>query len=334
MTIEAYTDQEIQQLVDDHFASLTPRPSAREILERFDGDLNEWVYPGFVCDSYTMFVGKPKQGKSLLAVNLATAVSRGESFLGVSPSKPMPGGSVVILTTEANGLTENVRRLDETGADMDNVFIHRIGADGVPEDVYTACEGGVIDLVIIDNVVGVCRGVDINKPEAVSALTSVAERINLAGVPVVFIHHYGKGGNHPGHSPMGNTGIVGLMRHIVGIEKSKGIVKLRTEGNVGEPANHTIRFNKHGKAVPVEGNRPEAPKIDETMSAMARFAREAPASSKTKAYEYVVERMNCAGLTNARGKAFTSPTVKAKIEGMVKSESSTLRWDTDARRYV
>lgn len=334
MTVDTYTDQDIQRLVDEHFASLMPRPSAREMLEQLDGDLDEWVYPGFVCDSYTMFVGKPKQGKSLLAVNLATAVSRGDSFLGVSPAKAVTCGSVVILTTEANGLTENLRRLQETGADIDNVFVRRIGADGVPEDIYEACEGGVIDLVIIDNVVGVCRGIDINKPEAVAALTSVAERINLAGVPVVFIHHYGKGGNHPGHSPMGNTGIVGLMRHIVGIDKSKGIVKLHTEGNIGDPAKYTIRFDKHGKAVPAEGDRPEAPKNDETMDAMARFACEAPASSKTQVYRYVTEQMKRAGFTNSRGKEFTERTVKAKIEGMVKSESSTLRWDADSRRFV
>lgn len=337
MTVDAYTDQDIQRLVDEHFASILPTPSAYDIAQRLNGDLEEWVYPGFVCDSYTMFVGKPKQGKSLLAVNLAASFISGEPFIGVSPAKALSCNNVLIVTTEANGEKENVRRLQALGVDLQHAFVNRVGIEGVPELSYEAAEAGNVGLVIIDNILGVCRGIDINKPEAITALTEVAERFNRAGVPVVFIHHSAKAsGSDPLAASMGNNGIVGLMRHVVGVVKSKDAVKLTTEGNVGDSGSLRIRFDKNGKAERVEDAKPEASEANKALAAMAELARSAPASCTSKAdvFRYVTSQLDRQGVYNANGTPYSENTVKNRINQMVKSDDSSLRWDAESKRFT
>jgi len=289
------SDSEIEQLVEDHFSSLLPRTSARDILERHNGDLNEWVYRGIVCDSYTMIVGAPKQGKSLLAVNIAAAYSSGENLLDIAPTTTTEPKNVLILTTEANGEKENVTRLNDIGANLDRVFIDKVGSAGIPEESYTAAEAGNIGLVIIDNVIGLCRGVDINKPEAVTAITNATERFNRADVPVIFIHHTAKGtGNNPVHASMGNTGIPGLMRHLVGVTRRAGVTTLTTDGNL-ESSAFKVTFNSDGKAslVDSENGDPSPNRDSKTMDTnkqTADLAVRSGATTAKAAAEFIAKR--------------------------------------------
>lgn len=293
MTTE-YTEQEVSDLVDEYFSSLLPKTSARDILTNLNGDLNEWVYQGIVCDSYTMIVGAPKQGKSLLAVNIAAAYSRGEPFLNIAPIST-GANNVLIVTTEANGEKENVSRLNNLDADLDRVFIDKIGTSGIAEESYTAAEAGNIGLVIVDNVIGLCRGVDINKPEAVTAISNATERFNLAGVPVIFIHHTSKGtGSNPVYSAMGNAGIAGLMRHLVGVTRRDDVTTLTTNGNF-ETSTFKLKFNDQGKATLAES--PDTKKQDrdsktlDTNKEIARLAVESGETTTTAVAKYIAERV-------------------------------------------
>lgn len=286
------TDQWIEDNLDKWLSQRLPNPSAREILESLNGNLNEWVYQGIVCDSYTMIVGAPKQGKSLIAVNIAAAYSRGEPFLDISPATGNEPKNVLIITTEANGDKENVRRLNDINADMDRVFINKVGSRGIPEEAYGAAEAGNIGLVIIDNVIGLCRGVDINKPEAVTAISNATERFNLAGVPVVFIHHTSKGtGNNPVNSSMGNAGIAGLMRHLVGVTRHKDVTTLSTNGNL-ESSTFKVKFDDKGKASLVDsGDGDTSPNRDtktyDSNKQIADLAVRSRATTATAAAKFI-----------------------------------------------
>lgn len=290
-----YTEEEINELVDAHFKSLLPRTSARDILESLNGDLNEWVYQGIVCDSYTMIVGAPKQGKSLLAVNIVAAYSKGEPFLGIAPT-PTGSNNVLIVTTEANGEKENVSRLKELDADLDRVFIDKIGSSGIKEESYTSAEAGNIGLVIVDNLTGLCRGVDINKPEAVTAIGNATERFNLAGVPVIFIHHASKGtGKNPVYSSMGSTGIPGLMRHLIRVTRRDGVTTLTTDGNL-EASTFNLKFEDGLKATLIESQDSKKHDRDsktlDTNMEIARLAVESGATTTKDAAAYIASKMN------------------------------------------
>lgn len=292
-TANGYTEQEISDMVDAYYSSLLPKTSARDILTSLNGDLNEWVYQGIVCDSYTMIVGAPKQGKSRIAVNIAAAYSRGEPFLNISPATGNDPQNVLIVSSEANAEKENVSRLQNIGADLDRVFIDKIGSSGIAEESYTAAEAGNIGLVIVDNVMGLCRGVDINKPEAVTAISNATERFNLAGVPVIFIHHTSKGtGSNPVYSAMGNAGIAGLMRHLVSVTRRDDVTTLTTNGNF-ETSTFKLKFNDQGKATLAES--PDTKKRDrdsktlDTNKEIARLAVESGETTTTAVAEYVAK---------------------------------------------
>lgn len=325
-------DQWIENNLDRWFSQRLPNPSAREILERHNGDMNEWIYQGIVCDSYTMIVGAPKQGKSLIAVNIAAAYSRGDSFLDISPTTGNEPKNVLILTTEANGEKENVNRLNNIGADMDRVFINKVGSSGIPEEAYAAAEAGNLGLVIVDNVIGLCRGVDINKPEAVTAISNATERFNLAEVPVVFIHHTAKtAGSNPVYGSMGNAGIPGLMRHLVGVSRRDKMTTLTTNGNL-ESDTFRVQFDGDGKASLVDSddgdNSPNRdPKTLDMNKEIARLAVESGLTTTTEVAKYVSERVGLSEATvrTHRLTALTKQDVLTKKRGKAYAYGSKYR---------
>lgn len=198
MNNTGYTDAEVEAMVEEHFSSLLPERSAQDWLRLFDNDLDEWIYPGILCDSYTMFVGAPKSGKSQTAVEVAAAITRGRPVLGVDSTRGSAPGNVLFITTESNGPKENLGRLIAADADINRVWIDQATAGGtVPEASYTAAEAGNLSLVVVDHIPGLCasRGVDTNSLDAVGVILSVASRFNAANVPVLFVHHANKGYN-------------------------------------------------------------------------------------------------------------------------------------------
>ncbi len=58
-----------------------------------------WMVPGLLPDGLTLLAGKPKMGKSWLALELAIAVATGGVALGQIPVEP---GDVLYLALEDN----------------------------------------------------------------------------------------------------------------------------------------------------------------------------------------------------------------------------------------
>ena len=57
----------------------------------------KWVVPGIICEGLTIFAGKPKLGKSFLALNLALTIAAGGKAIG---SIPVKSGDVLYLCLE------------------------------------------------------------------------------------------------------------------------------------------------------------------------------------------------------------------------------------------
>src|ERR1051326_2170606 len=67
----------------------------------------QWAVPGFLPEGVTLLAGKPKMGKSWLALDLALAVAQGGSALDSLPTR---GGHVLYL-----GLADSRRRMYDRG---------------------------------------------------------------------------------------------------------------------------------------------------------------------------------------------------------------------------
>lgn len=330
-----YTDAEVEAMVDEYFSSLLPERSAQDWLNLFDNDLDEWIYPGILCDSYTMFVGAPKSGKSQTAVEVASAITRGRPVLGVDSTRGNAPGNVLFITTESNGPKENLSRLIAADADINRVWIDQAAAGGtVPESSYTAAEAGNLALVVVDHIPGLCasRGVDTNSLDAVGVILSVANRFNAANVPVLFVHHANKGYNgDPVGAASGHSSIAGLMRHLVGFKMAgnKAFTTLRFNGNIAggfdEPLKVTLGDN--GRLSLVDSQQPKAAtNTDAAEAAMAEIAKAIPGPTTKKAVcEAVATELTKRGFKNNRGKSYSVESIKKKLNSM-----RTLAWDTKA----
>lgn len=329
-----YSQEEMDRMADAYFSSILPAKSGTRIKNELNGDYNEWVYPGLLCMSYTMLVGAPKAGKSWVAVNIAAAVSRGEPALGIKAVKPLASRNVLIVTTEGNGESENTSRLDGLGADLDHVFIDRIPRGGdVPEQSYLAAEYGNLGLVIVDNVGGILRdGVSLNDAEATNELNRIAERFNIAKVPVLFIHHTNKGNSaDPVRAAMGNNTVAGFVRHLVGVRASKsGTVTLTTNGNISSGFDGQVSLNTtaNGKLSVADDSVQQKPRssTDDAERQIAEIACSLPGGlSKIEIARRIAEKLKNKGVKSQRGDYYQPDTLQRKLNSM-----PNLIWDKES----
>ncbi|MBG9330397.1 MULTISPECIES: AAA family ATPase [Corynebacterium] len=325
ITSNDWTSEQIEQLLKDTYPIGT---TAKQHLEGLTGDLNEWIYQDWLCDSYTLIVGKAKQGKSLLAVNLASVFTQQSSFLGSELIGSDRSRRVLIITTEANGIKENIRRLEALGADLDLVAIERYCSTRQLEQAYKAAELGALGLVIVDNLKGVCRGVDLKDDASVDHLTEVIEPFNLAGVPVVVLHHANKSSSQPLASVMGSETITGLFRHIIHVQRTKDGTRLRAQGNLSE-AEITIRFNELG-AIVTDAEQPSVsakPEHDPVLNRIAELAIQSDSGkSKSQIARDIAQTLIKENLLSTRGEPFSENTIRNKLKGLVDSKQSSLEY--------
>lgn len=339
--VRGYTDNEM----DDLFEAYVSKPAdtvVSEYLARPGSNTDEWIYPGLVCDSYTGVIGLPKAGKSRFAVNLAAAYTRGEPLLGIEPTTGSDPKNVLIIGTEGNLEKEYAGRLQSAGADLDRVAVVRVPTNGpVPQDLYTRASYGAIDLVIVDNTDGFKGGESNVSDEAASNVKAVVEPFNFSGVPVVVIHHANKGTGNVPHDAMGNTTYKGMFREMVGVYKMNGsAVTLKSAGNVGPPIELKAKFDEDHRIHLLDTadlpKEEQAPKGDEALKRIAELAVSAPADLKGKSAigRYVAEQLKAEGIKNRQGNFFTPKGITAKLNGMCKSNKSSLRYVEETGRFA
>lgn len=104
-----------------------PRPRAQTVAaSAIAPDRVAWLWPGRIpLGMLTLFSGDPKLGKSLVALSLLAAVSRGGPLPGPDPDTPVPAarGSAILLSAEDDPARTIVPRLLAAGADLDRIHI-------------------------------------------------------------------------------------------------------------------------------------------------------------------------------------------------------------------
>lgn len=201
--------------------------TATDVLRMQFPDL-QWIVPGLLPPGYTLFAGRPKQGKSWLALQLALAVATGGQALG----EKVEHGNVLVCALEdgyrrlkdrmtAQGwpdpcdAVQYVISLDELGGPLDG--------SGLP-----ALEQRIVEhnlrLVVVDTLARAFRISDMNDmAKTTAALDSLQNLAVRRGIAVIVIHHTNKATNDDFVSdPAGSTGFSAVADGIMVLKRKRG----------------------------------------------------------------------------------------------------------------
>lgn len=215
-----------------------------------------WVVPGLLPAGLTILAGRPKIGKSWLALQIAQAVASG----GYVFDKQVQAGRVLFLALE-----DNERRLQErmikqgwtkeaagkTGWLTMDGFRKNIGAlqKGYPRLLEIA-QAGNYRLVVIDTLSRAFMGLkDINENQEVTAALSPLQEIAISNdfALMVLDHHTKPKQNNPNpiDDIMGATAKAAVLDTAMGLyrDPDKKSLRLLAEGRDIERVDITIRFD-------------------------------------------------------------------------------------------
>jgi hypothetical protein len=162
-----------------------------------------WVIePLLVAGCVTMVAGREGQGKSMLALALASAIGHGASIAGLD----CQAGTVVYVDAE-NGEREAHRRVRGLGVKPGTLTYVEAQGFNLAQHI-TLLEDLVAEhkpsVLILDSLRSLAPGLDENdSKQAEAAVRPVSRLAQTHGIPVLLLHHAGKGG----HEYRGSTAI-------------------------------------------------------------------------------------------------------------------------------
>jgi SpoVK/Ycf46/Vps4 family AAA+-type ATPase len=160
------------------------------------------VEPLLVAGCVTMLAGREGTGKSMLALALAAAIGHGSSIAGMDCE---PGR--VLYADAENGEREAHRRVRGLGVKAGTLtYVEACGFNlaqhiTLLEDLVAEHKPAVL---ILDSLRSLAPGLDENdSKQAEAAVRPVSRLAQTVGIPVLLLHHAGKGG----HEYRGSTAI-------------------------------------------------------------------------------------------------------------------------------
>ena len=186
----------------------------------------DWLWPGRIPSGcITMLIGRPKEGKSFVTIDMAAKISTGSPWPDGSGNAPL--GSVIFITAEDDPARIIRPRLDAHGADANKVHVlsgvRRIGQEH--EDMFTLVDVTVLEdvlkqypdckLVVVDPIGSFLGGkTDAHRDNAVrGVLAPVAKLAEKYGVAVLVVAHRRKSsGNMADDLALGSRAFTGLAR--------------------------------------------------------------------------------------------------------------------------
>ncbi len=189
----------------------------------------QWAVPGLLPEGVTLLAGKPKMGKSWLALNLAVAIAQGRPALGRLPTQR---GQVLYLGLEDHErrIADRLRKvLQDEPAPVDLCWggYWRPLTGGGLEDLETYLTGyPATRLIIIDTLARVrpptASGGNIYSEDyaIITPLKQFAEAHHLS---ILLIHHLRKNGaSDPMDEISGSTGLTGATDCNMVLQRERG----------------------------------------------------------------------------------------------------------------
>jgi len=189
-------------------------------------------------------------GKSLLTLDLATALSTGEQWLG----RAVQGGPhrVAFVVTDPGAVAETSRRWQDRTGTRTGLLVGQL--DPTQPEVWRRLAEQVQDdgttVLVLDNMLGALAG-DVNSAKDCRVLTDGLNLVLATGAAVVAVHHTGKAGEHgPGRSPLGSQHLKAWPRSVLRLSHRGGPDRraLTTESNNSEPLDLSLSVEWMGRA--------------------------------------------------------------------------------------
>ncbi len=233
-----------------------------ELMNRPDEPVDYLLEGRLVAGTVSVFVAKPKVGKSTLARNLALAVSTGRDFLGCRTRQ----GEVIYLALEER--PEDVKAdfvaMGATGREP--IHIHAASA---PEDAMLALVELVRErkpaLVMIDPLFRLTRVRDEKAyAEIYNALGPLIDLARETGTHIVLTHHAGKSLKADAiDSPLGSTALGGIVATLVVIKRGEGYRTIETVQRIGVDLPETVlHFDSATRTLSLGGSKAETEQAD------------------------------------------------------------------------
>jgi AAA domain/IclR helix-turn-helix domain len=224
--------------------------TAAELQHRVFPDISYCV-PDLIPEGLTIIAGKPKIGKSWLALDICIAIAAGRYCLG--GRKPVPG-DVLYAAVEDNArrLQRRIDRLLSTfndqwpeGLTLTNSWrrLDKGGVDDIRQWIETT---GNPRLIILDTLAGVkpirTREGYLEDYESLAALHRLASE---TGVSILVLHHTRKmEAEDPVDTVSGTLGLAGCADSVLILARSSQGTTLYVRGRDIEEAEHAVTFDK------------------------------------------------------------------------------------------
>lgn len=201
-----------------------------------------WLVEGLLpSGGLSLFVAKPKVGKSTLARQLALAVSRGEDFLG----REVKQGSVFYLALEERREDVGKHFEDMGGGDEPIKIFAGIAPVDAIQQVRRAIDLEQPALLIVDTLARLARIKDLNDySQTTAGLEPFLAMGREARVHVCLLHHEKKGETKGIDSALGSIGIVGTVDTIICLKRSEKYRTISSIQRIGKDLEEVIlRFD-------------------------------------------------------------------------------------------
>ncbi|RUO97991.1 AAA family ATPase [Hyphomicrobium sp.] len=219
-------------------------------LQRKDHPPIRYIIPGVVPEGLSMLAGRPKLGKSWLALELAAAVAGGTPCLGeIVPEQ----GDVLYCALEDNERRLKNRMTKLLGPNLPwphcltlTTKWERLDKGGV-RDIKDWIESSQSPrLVILDTLASV-RQVTNKEGYAADyqALTAIHRLANDRGIAILVLHHQRKGeAEDPIDTISGTLGIAGCVDTPIILSRKTAGASLYVRGRDVEETEHAVQFDK------------------------------------------------------------------------------------------
>ena len=238
-----------------------------------------YCVPDLIPEGLTIIAGKPKIGKSWLALDVCIAVAAGRICLG--ERKPTQGA--VLYAAMEDNPRRLQRRIDRLLSPVSTEWPHRLT---LANSWQRLDKGGVDDirqwiehtdnprLVILDTLAGVkpirTREGYTEDYESLAALHRLA---NEKGVSIIVLHHTRKmEAEDPVDTVSGTLGLAGCADSVLVLARSSQGTTLYVRGRDIEEAEHAVSFEKAGCRWTILGDASEVHRSNERGRILAALA--------------------------------------------------------------
>lgn len=200
----------------------------------------EWIVDQHLLrGGLSIFVGKPKTGKSTLVRDLAYRIATGEPFLGFSVTK----GRVLYIALEEkrSEIKKQFQALGCIGSEEIYLHSYAVPKQNLIEQLKESIEAFQADIVIIDPLFRFLKVPDLNDYAQVT--NTIDPLMNLARTTnchILCVHHSNKSSNQKGDSILGSTAIFGSVDAAFYVESSEKGRTISSQKRYGEDLSEQI----------------------------------------------------------------------------------------------